>query len=1230
MTRINLLQQKIIEMEGGAFQGLCDAYLYKKHHLENIHSLGAQEGTNKTTVGVPDSYVHHDDGTYTFIMYGHQKLYKSKIENDIIDCLNDNLKKVPCSDIREIIICHTSTNITTAEDKKFRQLSDDVEIELIGLDTIVQDLNRPMYQGIAKDFLGIKIDSGQIFSISDFVEAYDKGGMTAPLNIDFKFREQEYLELVNDIKTNDVVLVSGPAGVGKSKLVLEVCKKFESESFQVFCVKSNGQSLYDDFTIASSEPGKYLFFLDDINDTTDIRAIIAFVRDFSGTKEIRLVATVRDYEKRKISRILAEHGLFREKKLSHLTSEQIRTILEESLGITNRMFQDRIVKISKNNIRLAIFAGKSAIEDITTVNDPTGIFKAYYGKIFNEQFNKSNFIEVLLVISLLGTVKINEDGFATKLLREFKISWSEFKRISLEFHQLELVDYYLDEIVKVNDQSFKDYILEYSLIEKKLISISRLLELGFNTNRKQVVSTINTLFNIFPSPETRDYLSSQILSQWDKAPDDEQDIYLETFYGLDFIKSLGILKKRIDDYPRRSFEISEEYFKEKLNYKVVNSTELSILSGYKRSECFPEAIELIIILLDRRPDWFMDIYFIIEKLIYDQYSHITDYEEEYLLLKQIWNLRETQKNNLDFLLLKIIDICLVCSGTYTSEGDSSNSITFGNFSVPLTEGSKKLKSLCWEILSELYKHKNYKSNIHEILNKYHWNGFESDTISSFVFDMKEVKKYFIDTWEELTFEQCLISRKWVEYAKDLKVIIDDSFKRYESNKEFQYCKVIISEGRYERLPENRKKRFEEIENKTNSYTLEDYKCLFSAAKKLENQVNLVDTYLIGENLSIIVRNSNNSNLVAILKLYFELGAPFSGYLSGVTLDLLKLIGFDQTYNFINQLDFLYKSGWLNTLWTCMPEEFTSKNQIPLLLEHIEKEGVKLNPNIPRYSDLLKFLKIDKMIVQKVSKLVADLSVDNPQIAHSFLIEFYNNPKELVEVFSEDIDTLEKMYFSCDIDFHGQILIEIIKLDPMFWQTYTKQVDVTNFHDTYDKEIFKKVWLLDNHKELIDIAYKNIIVPTYDFYFNHEKHETFFPVDKGQDSIRNDHIKSWVLNFIRENSVDFEAIRKIFSVFVSNQSIEDKLDYIAEFLKYNKNDEDFKKLTLSPLSHFWSGSYVPILDEEIKFWKTLLTQKFLIGLDFIEIKSFIKERIRMLDEAKKATLLKEYQDDYLNP
>lgn len=463
-------------MEGGIFQNLCDGYLYKKYQFKNIHSLGSQEGTNKTTRGVPDSYIRHEDGTYTFIMYGHQKSYKNKISDDIKECLEDNTKKVSCSNIRKIIVCHTSTNITTIEDKKFRDLGQGVEIELIGLDTISHDLNSPIYQDIAKDFLGIKFDSNQIFSIDEFVEVYDKGGLTAPLDVDFKFREKDTAEVVELIENNSAVLISGASGIGKTRLTLEVCRTMERLNYQVYCVKSNRQSLYDDFIMTVSEPGRYLFLLDDVNETADIQAIVSFIQSLSETIEIKILATVRDYEKRTISNLLHDFQKYSEKTISALTEEEIKTILEESLEIKSKSFQDRIVKISKGNVRLAIFFGKSAIDDAKSVNDVTGIFKAYYGKILDEQLLDKKTLKCLFITSLLGTVKINDNDFADILLNEFNMTWTEFREISQRLHQSELVDYYFEEVVKVNDQSFKDYILEYSLIERKFISIVALME----------------------------------------------------------------------------------------------------------------------------------------------------------------------------------------------------------------------------------------------------------------------------------------------------------------------------------------------------------------------------------------------------------------------------------------------------------------------------------------------------------------------------------------------------------------------------------------------------------------------------------------------------------------------------------------------------------------------------------------------------------------------------------
>lgn len=62
MSNVNLIQSKIMQLEGGAFQSLFDEYLYKRYRLRNIQTLGVQAGTNKPTKGTPDSYVRTEDG----------------------------------------------------------------------------------------------------------------------------------------------------------------------------------------------------------------------------------------------------------------------------------------------------------------------------------------------------------------------------------------------------------------------------------------------------------------------------------------------------------------------------------------------------------------------------------------------------------------------------------------------------------------------------------------------------------------------------------------------------------------------------------------------------------------------------------------------------------------------------------------------------------------------------------------------------------------------------------------------------------------------------------------------------------------------------------------------------------------------------------------------------------------------------------------------------------------
>ena len=62
MASINQIKSKLLEMEGGAFQRLCDDWLHWKGY-ENINSIGMMQATNKVVQGTPDSLILQENGS---------------------------------------------------------------------------------------------------------------------------------------------------------------------------------------------------------------------------------------------------------------------------------------------------------------------------------------------------------------------------------------------------------------------------------------------------------------------------------------------------------------------------------------------------------------------------------------------------------------------------------------------------------------------------------------------------------------------------------------------------------------------------------------------------------------------------------------------------------------------------------------------------------------------------------------------------------------------------------------------------------------------------------------------------------------------------------------------------------------------------------------------------------------------------------------------------------------
>ena len=118
-------------------------------------------------------------------------------------------------------------------------------------------------------------------------------------------------------------------------------------------------------------------------------------------------------------------------------------------------------------------------------------------------------------------------------------------------------------------------------------------------------------------------------------------------------------------------------------------------------------------------------------------------------------------------------------------------------------------------------------------------------------------------------------------------------------------------------------------------------------------------------------------------------------------------------------------------------------------------------------------------------------------------------------------------------------------------------------------------------------------------------------------------KTWLIEKLQENSVDIKKCKKFIEVVV-NILPDWKMVYILEFLKFNKNLEDFKQISLFPSSYSWSGSQIPLIIERIEFLKSLKDN--IKGIDYIDHRKYIEDYCMRLEEYKEKVELEEYLEN----
>jgi len=115
-------------------------------------------------------------------------------------------------------------------------------------------------------------------------------------------------------------------------------------------------------------------------------------------------------------------------------------------------------------------------------------------------------------------------------------------------------------------------------------------------------------------------------------------------------------------------------------------------------------------------------------------------------------------------------------------------------------------------------------------------------------------------------------------------------------------------------------------------------------------------------------------------------------------------------------------------------------------------------------------------------------------------------------------------------------------------------------------------------------------------------------------------RTWLIEKLRENSEDIRKCKK-YIVIVVNFIPDWKLEYIVEFLKFNKNLEAFKQFSLFSSFCMYSGSQIPLIIENIEFLKSLKDK--LSGIDYIDHRKYLEDYCISLVKDKDKLELEEY-------
>ncbi len=1237
MSKLNQIQNELLSKGQGEFQKLGDSYLAKKYPYAEIIPVGSTFGKDKTRIGTPDSLFKLENGRFLFVEYTTQETgLGNKFSKDLEKCFDEEKTNVPLSDVEKIVL---ACNGELSHEEKLEFIKKcqekDCNLEFVEIGTLSFDLYQK-YPQLAKDFLGVECETFQILPPSVFIEEYQKNQFATPLDNQFFFREKELEAISQSLGTSDLIIIQGKAGVGKTKTSLKAMFDYagENSQYKIFCISNKSLDLYQDLKAYFSVDGNYLILVDDANRLSQLQHILRLIHEQTENRRVKIILTVRDYAVNKV-RLDSKNYSYDEIELHRFSDDEIRKILSEGFGILNSEYQNRICDISQGNARIAVMAGKIALEanNLNSIANVENIYDEFFSTIANDpdlsELQNKKLLCIAGILSFFRVIDKSQTELFEKISNSFGFTADEFWVELEKLHEKEIADIYENEVAKISDQILGTYLFYKVFIRESLLDFSTLLNDFFETHKYRMVESLNPVLDAFDSKSIIENLQPHIDKRWEIIKNEEEDKvfgFLDVFHYHKRTEALAYIKSKVNLLEKVEVDEAE------LSFAIVDNPSskdryLEILQLFDGDE-ISISLDIIFDYFEKNPKIISQVIYLLTKSFsYKHYSHRWDYWVQKNVVSKLLERAKNEKGNLFKKLTVTVAKKYLGMHFDSHTSKSSMTVTIHRFNLHPYESLFEMRQSLWKFLFDLYEEEIYRSDILEIIKVYSSTWGKDYIVEEIVKSDAEIVLPFVELLDKQDYQNCVSADNYFEFLRKVGINFDKSLRSKLQNKAFRLSRVLFNNERRELKMEWRE--YEEYKKNLlkkyfASHKYEDYKEFFELCKEILNYQNETrDFYQFNLAVGTVLTNladENSELFIRVIEHLLESGNQLSFDGRYIVYKFLeKTADAKFVYELIQKNEFIGKSNWL----FCFFIDLNEKDVNEFYLKELYKlyQTVNLREISQNLDYLGKYSKVDGEVYLNVVRMLFErVKKGEGEFNFHYLFNPHSDDfKHLEENFSIDVPLLKEIFFyqsgvDNHCDYEGKISEKIFELDESFLKDY---IDVLSekedkFHIFHNSSInFAFIWKKENYDEKLTDLFKYIQEKEKDNWrlFGSTFGELFFRNIKDEEA----KVKSmtFIKNFIEKNAQDTYLMCFIFKI-IANIIQGNTKEFLEILLQNNRNIEDFKQLRFeSGGGDSWSGSAVPMYEGKVAFYESLLP--LFNSADLLEHQLIIEEQIKYYKE-----------------